>query len=106
MRFPGLVSGATLPAQANVSVAAGSRYPNQPNTDWTTGGVVKVSVFIASLGYANNKSGFTGIPASANGLPGGFRFVVNNGLPGNSYQFNVDLKYNEVTFATGTLTRY
>lgn len=106
MQFSGLVSGATLPAQTNVWVAAGSRHPNQPNSDWTTGGAVKVSSFIASLGPANNNAGFTGIPATGNGLPGGFRFVVNNGLPGNSYQFNVDLQYNGVTFATGTLTRY
>jgi hypothetical protein len=106
MQFPGLVSGATLPAQASIWVGAGSRSPNIPNNDWTTGGVVKVSSFITSLGPANNNVGFTGIPAAGNSLPGGFRFVVNNGLPGNSYQFNVDLQYNGVTFATGTLTRY
>lgn len=106
IQFSGLVSGATLPAQTNVRVGAGSRSPNVANSDWTTGGAVKVSSFFATLGYANNNAGFTGIPTSGNGLPGGFRFVVNNGLPGNSYQFNVDLQYNGATFATGTLTRY
>lgn len=106
MQFPGLVANGTLPAQSNVWVAAGSRHPNQQNTDWTTGGAVKVSSFVAALGLANNSAGFTGTPATGNGLPGGFRFIVNNGLPGSAYQMNVDLQYNGQTFATGTLTRY
>ncbi len=106
MQFSGQVSGSALPAQTNVWVGAGSRHPNQRNTEWTTGGAIKVSSFIANLGAANNSAGFTGTPATGNGLPGGFRFVVNNGLPGNSYQFNVDLQYNGTTFANGLLVRY
>ncbi|MDZ4083527.1 MAG: hypothetical protein U1E10_11365 [Bdellovibrionales bacterium] len=107
VQFPGLLSGATLPTQATVWVGAGAPGPNQGNTggSWTTPGVKERS-FFANIGPANNSLGFTGTPSTGNGLPGGFRFIVNNGLPGNSYQMNVDLQYNGVTFANGTLIRY
>lgn len=89
--------GATLPAQAFLTLAAGAGYPGGYNSDWTTGGRVLQVPVTTTLGYANNNNGFTGAG------PNGFRFVVNNGFPGNAYQMNVDLIYNGVVFARGTL---
>lgn len=110
IQFPGLLSGAALPNQATVWVGAGAPGPGQSNSggSWTTFGTLERS-FLANIGPANDNLGFTGTPAAngvANNLPGGFRFIVNNGLPGNSYQMNVDLQYNGETFAKGVLTRY
>lgn len=104
MEFSGALANGTLPTQSNIWIGAGSRSPNQPNSEWITGGAVKVISYLTNNAYANNNNGFTGTPM--NNVPGGFRFVVNNGLPGSSYQFSVDLMYNGTVFARGTLTRY
>lgn len=90
-------SGGTLPSLANLTLGAGAGYPGGRNTDWTTGGQILRPSFSANLSPANNNNGFTGRG------PYGFRFVVNNGLPGNSYQMNVDLEFNGAVFARGTL---
>lgn len=105
MQFPGALTNGTLPTQSSLWIGAGSRSPNEYNREWTTGGIVKVIPYMTTNSYTNNNAGFTGIPATG-GVPGGFRFVVNNGLPGSSYQFDVDLMYNGTVFARGRLVRY
>lgn len=90
----GAVSGTTLPSQAMVTIAAGSSAPGVPNTSGWTSMVLQVP-FTAPL--APYDQGFTGTG------PYGFRFVVHQGLPGNSYQLNVDAIYNGTVFARGNL---
>ncbi len=105
MQFPGGLTNGALPAQSSLTIGAGSRSPNEYNSNWITGGLVHLLPYITTNSLTNNSAGFTGIPASG-GAPGGFRFVVNSGLPGSAYQMDVDLLYNGSVFARGRLTRY
>jgi uncharacterized protein len=89
-------TGQTIPAQGVVVVGAGAAAPNQYNNSGWTSNVLRRS-FYSALAPANNNQGFTGTG------PNGFRFVVNSGFPGSSYQMSVDLQYNGTVFARGTL---
>ncbi len=90
----GVVSGSTLPSQATVTIGAGSSAPGQPNNSGWTTATIQVP-FVSPLSTYNQ--GFTGTG------PYNFRFVVSNGLPGNSYQLTVEAIYNGTVFARGTL---
>lgn len=104
MQIPGAVVNGTLPAQANIWIVAGSATPYSSNSNWTTGGATRTLSAVTNLALANNSNGFTGTPM--NTMPGGFRFVVNNGFPSTSSNLDVELQYNGTVFAKGTLTRY
>lgn len=89
-------TGQTIPPQGTVVIGAGASAPNMPNNSgWTT--AVLRHTFYSNLSLTNGNQGFTGTG------PLGFRFVVNSGFPGSSYQMSVDLQYNGVTFARGNL---
>lgn len=92
-------TGGVIPAQAIVVIGAGASFPTQANNKWITGGAVLRPSFSSPLAPAttNGTAGFTGTG------PYGFRFVVTQGLPGNSYQMPVNLMYNGAVFATGNL---
>ena len=103
LQMPVVTSG-TLPAQANVTVGAGASSPGGYNNSWSTGGQVLRPAFPVSIAGANGNAGFTGAATFVSGSgQETFRFVVNNGLPWNSYQMTVQLQYRGQTFATGTL---
>lgn len=93
LQAPG-ATGTTLPAQGTVTLVAGAPAPNTPNQNGLTGGRVLPLSFSSALTV--HGGGFSG-----NG-PNDFRFAVS-GLPGNSYQMSVDLRYNGVVFARGTM---
>lgn len=99
-----VATSGTLPAQANVVVGAGASTPNGFNSSWSTGGRVLRPSFPTNLAYANSNAGFTGAATFVSGSgQETFRFVVNQGLPWNSYQMTVHVQYRGITFATGTL---
>ena len=89
-------TGQTIPAQGTVMIGAGAAAPNQYNNSGWTSNVLRMS-FYSTLAGANGNQGFTGTG------PYGFRFIVNSGFPGSSYQMSVDLQYNGTVFARGTL---
>lgn len=99
LQMPSITTGAALPPSAMVVIGAGASTYGAPNSNWTTGGKILSPAFNTTLAGANSDAGFTGVG------PYGFRFVVNSGRPGNSYQMFVELQYNGQTFATGNLIR-
>lgn len=92
-----------LAANATITLVAGAGAPGQYNPVSGTGGLVLSMTRNPVLAQTNGGSTNPGFYAM---MDTGVRLVVRNGYPSNSYQMNVELEYNGITFATGVLTGY